>query len=190
MKKYRSDWFDCHGYLACTVIENGKKKTVFQHREIVENHLGRPLTRREVVHHRNSNRKDNRIENLKLMTLSGHSKIHGKGIEWVSVTCLQCKKVVIKQAKEERARKAKGRTGPFCSKKCVGKWFRKTGSPGLSKNRVNIEYIKKALSEGKSLREIGRNLGVNHTSILYQKRKLLKKRINCRVGECSSPLGP
>lgn len=48
------------------------------HRWIIEQELGRKLGRREIVHHKNGNKLDNRRENLELMSLSDHMSYHAK----------------------------------------------------------------------------------------------------------------
>lgn len=49
---------------------------VYQHRLIVEKHIGRKLLRTEIVHHINGDRTDNRIENLLLTDMRTHMAYH------------------------------------------------------------------------------------------------------------------
>ena len=50
------------GYLYVT--KEGKRKA--HHRHVMEEHLGRLLTDKETVHHKNGDRKDNNLTNLEL----------------------------------------------------------------------------------------------------------------------------
>ncbi len=52
---------------------------VLQHRWVMEQHLGRELESDEVVHHKNQDGFDNRIENLEVMSKSEHSRHHATG---------------------------------------------------------------------------------------------------------------
>lgn len=75
-KKKRSD-----GYIAvyCPDHPNvNKDGYVMEHILVMEEAIGRYLTKDEVVHHKNHKRNDNRLENLELMTFKDHAKLHMK----------------------------------------------------------------------------------------------------------------
>ena len=58
------------GYSLRRRTVNGKREQQFEHRVIMEEHLGRALERHEEIHHLNGNRADNRLENLELWNTS------------------------------------------------------------------------------------------------------------------------
>lgn len=88
-----------HGYrlIYCEGHPFGENKTnyVLEHRLVAEQHLltddnsimvngKRYLSPEFIVHHKNGNRLDNRVENLEVMSLSDHQRMHAtKQSEWM-----------------------------------------------------------------------------------------------------------
>lgn len=107
-----------------------------EHRMIIENYLGRKLNRNEVVHHINGDKSDNRIENLKVMSLSEHTKLHMKN-----------RKISL----EVRNKISKSSIGKINSKRT------------FDENTV-FEIYKKH-SQGTSNRKIAKLYGVSHATI-------------------------
>jgi uncharacterized protein YjhX (UPF0386 family) len=50
----------------------------YEHRLVMERHLGRRLTRREAVHHRDGNPANNDLANLELMSVGEHVALHNR----------------------------------------------------------------------------------------------------------------
>ena len=49
---------------------------VLEHRLVMERHVGRILSDDEIVHHKNEDKSDNRLENLQIMTRAEHLRHH------------------------------------------------------------------------------------------------------------------
>ena len=113
---------------------NGKKMD--EHRYIMEQHLGRKLTRYEVVHHKDGDKSNNDIENLELTSLSEHTRQHQLG------------NIPSEETKQKISEALKGH---------------KSINRKLSDDQV--ERIRDLHNEGLSNRKIAQIFGVNHQTI-------------------------
>ena len=52
-------------------------KNIRKHRLVIAEHLGRELSSDELVHHKDGDKRNNRLENLEILSRSEHVKVHG-----------------------------------------------------------------------------------------------------------------
>ena len=67
---------DRNGYVRIWTGDGPYHGYAYEHRVIMEGHLGRKLNCSEHVHHVNDDRTDNRIANLELVSPGQHNSIH------------------------------------------------------------------------------------------------------------------
>lgn len=86
-------------------------KAVREHRWVMEQHLGRKLRPDEHVHHRNRDVRDNRIENLEVVDVVTHNRLH-LAHERVPKPCANCGEMFAPWQRQHKRQKC-------CSRECA-----------------------------------------------------------------------
>lgn len=132
-----------------------KGRSIDEHRLVMETHIGRRLTHGEVVHHINHDKLDNRIENLQLMSVSEHCKLHKPQIYPSIKTCVVC-------SNEFEPKPTKRKIKQTCSKVCRYSLLRSKNS---ALPIVEMLKIQARLKIGESGNSIAKEYGITPATI-------------------------
>lgn len=93
----------------------GKKyrgRYAYEHHIVFWKYKKTIIKNEEIIHHKNNNKRDNRIENLELLTNQDHSKLHARGKSQIELCCPICAKTFKKELRQFKKRLTS------CSKFC------------------------------------------------------------------------
>jgi hypothetical protein len=92
------------------------------HRVIMENKLGRLLLPSEQVHHKDENKFNNNEDNLIILSVSDHAKLHNKKAKPIELICSICGKTFYVRPNYYRVRVGRNHNHNIsCSRSCATK---------------------------------------------------------------------
>jgi len=105
----------------------GKKyrdRYAYEHTVVWWLHTGTVPAVGQIIHHKNHNKRDNRIENLELLTNSQHSALHGalNPAPLIQLECYRCGASFHKNAADYRHYLKIGQTRFYCGRSCQVKY--------------------------------------------------------------------
>lgn len=111
--------------IVIVVENNGTRRTVSYPKWLMELQLGRRLDPNlETVDHIDSNFDNNDLDNLRIVPRDEHSGDDTRRVKPVKFSCAWCDEEFERQPRLVRDKARKNKAGPFCSRKCAGKYSR------------------------------------------------------------------
>jgi hypothetical protein len=68
------------------MINTFKGKVQYNYRRLIEQFIGRKLTKLEVAHHKDANKTNDRLDNFLILTNGDHKKMHHKAYDYLVAT--------------------------------------------------------------------------------------------------------
>lgn len=162
-------------FLYKRVTVNGK--TMLEHRHLIEKDIGRILTKKEWIHHKDEIPTNNDLKNLQITNAKEHNLIHHKKeIKYIKLMCPICKKEFLKKEKRHLWDINKGIKNFYCSIVCRDKGYK-----GYNDKKTSIDYVKKieqGLKDNLNGCQISNKYNINKATVYNHLREMNYKKIN------------
>lgn len=123
---------------------DGTKMTISYPKYLMELHLNRELDPDlETIDHIDRDFNNNELSNLQILTRQANASKSAKRLVETEAECLWCSSVFI-LSKSQSKNRNNGKSGPFCSKACCGKYGKSVQLGALRlENNINVKYYRK-----------------------------------------------
>lgn len=117
----------------------GKTKTISYPKAQMEIHLGRRLFPNETVDHLDRNFRNNVVTNYNVLDRGKHSSLDALRLKIEDAKCVECGNTFTPTHKQI-GKKAEGKAGPFCSRRCTGRYGKGVQETKKRISRDKVEY--------------------------------------------------
>lgn len=134
------------GRFIVTLRRDGCNRTRQFSRLALEITLGRRIPKKYDVHHRDRDHGNDDLRNLQLVFRKDHARLDA--IRAVSTACCVYCAASFELSKEQRNKRSKVKYGPFCSRRCAGKYGASVQNGAERRNRslADIAYRRDTLA--------------------------------------------
>jgi len=103
-------------------FKDGSSRTVSYPKWLLENHLQKRLKDNETVDHCDRDFTNDNISNLRIKVRAMHASEDAKRVKDIEIICILCGEKALKKARDLQHNAKLGKAGPFCGRKCAGKY--------------------------------------------------------------------
>jgi len=137
--------------IVIVMYPDGTRETISYPKYLVEQAIGMKLDRdMGTIDHIDGNFDNNHLSNLKIVPRVEHSTLDTRRVKLIKYKCLMCDKEFERSPRLIRDKAKKGKSGPYCSKSCAGRYARLLQLARIDKNDAQ-QYVKSVYYKKKHL---------------------------------------